>query len=318
MRPPLVSIVLFAHAPFARFLPESLKSILGQSYSKLEVIVLGDGSGEVRNVVETFENDARVKLCSQGDQPFLQAANEQMEHCAAEYIGTWNSDDLYNEDHVRVLVETLERHREAGAAFDNVEYFMDPGAGASDGFGNDRREPDLIIPPEMGDRLTRSAVSVQQIFADNIMTGPSSLVTKAAYRKAGGYDRKIFLNCDLHWFYRIGAYFPIRYVNYIGVRKRIHSENNTAVNPHYEFGVRELEDIRDFYPEVFQRIGSGVFNKKLGRKYYRLGLHYEKTGEKDKAREMYKKAMDLRRFSLRYRWEYIRSNLFGLPSGDLR
>jgi glycosyltransferase involved in cell wall biosynthesis len=40
----LVSIILFAHAHYAKFIADSLGSILKQSYSSLEVIVLGDGS----------------------------------------------------------------------------------------------------------------------------------------------------------------------------------------------------------------------------------------------------------------------------------
>jgi hypothetical protein len=139
------------------------------------------------------------------------------------------------------------------------------------------------------------------------MAGPSSLVRKSAFERVGGYDEDIFLNCDLHWFYRIGAYFPIRFVDYIGVQRRVHPLNNTAVNPHYEYGVRELENIRDKYPDVYEIIGRPIFDKKLGRKYFRLGLYYEKTGNVEKARIMYWQAMILRKWSLRYRWEYYRS-----------
>ena len=146
------------------------------------------------------------------------------------------------------------------------------------------------------------------------MTGPSSIVEKAAFERVGGYDSKIRLNCDLHWFYRLGAYFPIRFVNYVGVRKRIHPLNNTAVNPHYEFGVTELEDIRDYYPEVYHRIGKSVFNRKLGRKYFRLGSYYEAQGRLAQARQAYRKAMILRKLSFRYSWEYCRSAFFPVLS----
>ena len=73
------------------------------------------------------------------------------------------------------------------------------------------------------------------------MTGPSSLIRKSAFEIVGGYDKDIYLNCDLHWFYRLAAYFPVAFVDYVGVRKRVHALNNTAVTPHYEYGLRELE-----------------------------------------------------------------------------
>jgi glycosyltransferase involved in cell wall biosynthesis len=300
----LVSLILFAHAPYAEFLPSSLQSILEQSYRDLEVLVLGDGSHEIKEVVERFKSDGRVTLCPQTRPYFLETANELMAACKGEYLGTWNSDDLYNEKHVDFLVRALADDREAGGAFDNTEYFSEAAQEAVWKYAI----KDLVVPEERAGILARSRLSVQQIFNENIMTGPSSIIRKSAFNQVGGYDAKIRLNCDLHWFYRLGAYFPIRFVNYIGVRKRLHPLNNTAVNPHYEFGVRELEDIRDSYPEVYRRIGKNTFNKKLGRKYFRLGLYYERRGDLAKARAAYKQAMLLRKMSFRYGWEYCRSS----------
>jgi tetratricopeptide (TPR) repeat protein len=165
----------------------------------------------------------------------------------------------------------------------------------------------LIVPKARAKKLAASLLTVQDIVSENFMTGPSSLIRKSAFDVVGGYDKDIYLNCDLHWFYRLAAYFPVAFVDYIGVRKRLHPLNNTAVNPHYEYGLRELEHIRDQYPDVYRRIGKTAFNKKLGRKYFRLGLYYEKRGEQEKARAAYKQAMLLRKWSLRYSWEYCRS-----------
>ena len=296
---PLVTVILFAHAPYAKFLRSSVGSILNQSYQPLEVLILGDGSTKVRESIEWFKGDGRVSLRPQNRRYFLETANELMTESKGQYLGTWNSDDIYNEKHVEFLVRALENDPEIGGAFDNTEYFRESKEGEiSDG---------LIVPEDSATILSSGRLSVQHIFNENIMTGPSSLIRKTAFERVGGYDSKIRLNCDLHWFYRLGAYFPIRFVNYVGVRKRIHALNNTAVNPHYEFGVTELEDIRDNYPEVYDRIGKSVFNKKLGRKYFRLGSYYEAQGHLRQAREAYRKAMLLRKLSFRYSWEYWRS-----------
>jgi glycosyltransferase involved in cell wall biosynthesis len=299
MASPLVTVILFAHAPYEKFLRSSLESILNQSYHPLEVLILGDGSTKVRDSVERFKVDGRVSLRAQTRPYFLETANELMTESKGQYLGTWNSDDIYNEKHVEFLVHALEDDPEIGGAFDNTEYFRESKQGEiSEG---------LIVPEDRAKILSSGRLSVQHIFNENIMTGPSSLIRKTAFERVGGYDSKIRLNCDLHWFYRLGAYFPIRFVNYIGVRKRIHPLNNTAVNPHYEFGVTELENIRDHYPEVYDRIGKSVFNKKLGRKYFRLGSYYEGLGHLSQAREAYRKAMLLRKLSFRYSWEYCRS-----------
>ena len=102
MKLPLVSIILFAHAPYAKFLTSSLESILHQSYRYLEVLVLTDGSDDISAVVERFMGDGRVSLCAQTRPYFLETANELMTACKGEYLGTWNSDDIYNEKHVEL------------------------------------------------------------------------------------------------------------------------------------------------------------------------------------------------------------------------
>jgi hypothetical protein len=94
-------------------------------------------------------------------------------------------------------------------------------------------------------------------------------------------------------------------VDYIGVRKRVHAKNLTTIYPHYEYGVRNLESIRDHYPDVYRRIGKRLFNKKLARKYYRLALYSEKSGDRSTAQEMYRKAMRVRKLSFRYHWAYF-------------
>lgn len=307
MSQPAVTIILFAHRPYAPFLRDSLESILGQSYTSLEVIVLSDGSEEIAQTTAACTHDRRVIVAPQGKQPFLQAANDLMKGARGPYLGTWNSDDIYNEHHVKVLVRALEENPRLGAAFNNTEFFRDEPAKLQG--EKSSISLDLIVPTDRAKRLADHELTVQDIVRENFMTGPSSLIRKSAFDIVGGYDKDIYLNCDLHWFYRLAAYYPVAFVDYIGVQKRVHPLNNTAVNPHYEYGLRELEHIRDRYPDVYNRIGKRTFNKKLGRKYFRLGLYYEGRGEIEKARAAYRQAMMLRKWSLRYSWEYCRSSI---------
>ena len=320
MPAPIVEILVFAHAPFAKYLRECLCSLLAQTYSPLDISILGDGSKEIESVATEFKGEGSVTLLCERDllekspaakcrRPFLQAANVRMKESAAIYVGTWNSDDVYNPNHVKWLVDALEKHPGTGVAFDNVEYRDDWGENEFDFLHEVRESANLMISEERAKLLEPTEVSIRDLFVENLLTGPSSLIRRSVLDRVGGYDKDIVLNCDLHWFYRIAAYFPVRFVNHTGVRKRIHPANTTAIDSHHVFGVSDLENLRECYPEVCERIGKNVFNKKLGRKYFRLGLYYERRGEVGKAREMYKKAMLLRKFSLRYHWEYVRSSV---------
>ena len=321
-----VEVIVFTHAPFAKYLRGCLRSLLAQSYSSLQISLIGDDSREIASVAGEFQEERNVALLSERDllerspvkncrRAFLQAANVRMKESSAVYVGTWNCDDFYNRDHVKVLVDILEKYPTTGAAFDNVDYRDDWGDDECPIPGGIESTPNLMIPRNQAKLLAAGEVSLQALFIENLMTAPSSLVRRSVLERAGGYDKDTVLNCDLHWFYRIAAYFPVRFVNYAGVRKRIHAANTTAIDSRHVYGVSDLENLRDRYPEVCDRIGKNVFNKKLGRKYFRLGLYYDALGESGKAQEAYKKAMQLRKLSLRYGWQYYRSTLFSTAVG---
>jgi glycosyltransferase involved in cell wall biosynthesis len=297
----------------AKFLASALKSVLDQSYPSLEVVLVSDGSREILRAVDRFREDPRLKIFTEKGQGYIAALNQGIELSQGHCVAFCDSDDILNRDHLRVLVDAVERYPDAGLVFDNLEYFdsecSDP---AADRALNDRDR--LLIPGERARNLVKGAVSLQQIFSDNLISGPAFMVPRQVFNKVGLFDRDAFLMNDLHLFYRIGAYYPIRFVDYVGVRKRVHAGNLTTVHHHYEYGVKCLENIQERYPDVSRRIGRRFFSKKLGAKYYRLGLYCERSGDRNKAKEMYKKAMRMRKFSLRNHWSYLRVSLLQLSS----
>jgi glycosyltransferase involved in cell wall biosynthesis len=286
----------------AKFLANALESVLGQSYPSLEVVLVSDGSREIRRMVDRFREDPRLKVFTEKGRGYIAALNQGIELAQGQYVGFCDSDDILNQDHLKVLVDAAEAYPDAGLVFDNLEYFdsesTDPAADRALNAG-DR----LLIPGERARNLVKGAVSLQEIFSDNLISGPAFMVPRQIYSKVGLFDSDAFLMND-----------PIRFVDYVGVRKRVHSGNLTTVHRHYEYGVKCLENIQERYPDVSRRIGRRFFTKKLGAKYYRLAVYYERSGDQNKAKEMYKKAMFMRKFSLRNHWNYLRVSLLRLSS----
>ena len=119
----LISVIIPTYNN-ARLIPYTLDSILGQSYSPLEIIVVNDGStDETAEVVQGYVSHGRVRLHTQPNQGDIAARNKGIELALGEYIAFIDSDDLWNREHVRLLVEEIERSPETGMAFDNVIYF---------------------------------------------------------------------------------------------------------------------------------------------------------------------------------------------------
>jgi glycosyltransferase involved in cell wall biosynthesis len=304
-----VSVVTPAYHLQAAFLAEALESVLGQAYCSLEAIVVHDGSDEVLRVIDKFSGDRRLRSHRERGKGYIAALNQGIGISRGEYIGFCDSDDVLNRDHIKMLADALRRFPDSGLAFDNLTYIVestDSGPGALCGRNELHNRP--LISSSQARKFLETGVRLQDVFLDNLISGPAFMVPRRVFDRVGLFDENSFLVNDLHLFYRIGTHFPFRYVDYMGVLKRVHVNNLTTTHPHYEYGVRSLENIREHYPEVCRRIGR-AFDRKLGRKYYRLGLYCERNGNRSRAREMYRKAMLTRKLSLRYHWAYLRSTV---------
>ena len=93
------------------YLADCLDSILGQSHTALEVVVVDDGStdgtGELADRIA--ESDSRVRVVHQANAGLGAARNEGTRHATGEYLAFADSDDLVVEDAYARMVGALER-----------------------------------------------------------------------------------------------------------------------------------------------------------------------------------------------------------------
>jgi len=112
---PLVSVVVPVFNT-ARFVADCIRSILGQSYPRIEVIVVDDGSDDHSATVirELARSDQRVQLIqlSSNQGPAI-ARNHGLRVATARFIAFCDSDDLWQPDK---LVKQMAAMQETGAA----------------------------------------------------------------------------------------------------------------------------------------------------------------------------------------------------------
>jgi len=97
----------------------AVKSVLAQTYTNFEVIVVDDGSTdntatEVEKIVGT---DSRVVYIFQENQERSASRNNGVELAKGEFICFLDSDDLYEPDHLLLLKETIGKQKEAAALY---------------------------------------------------------------------------------------------------------------------------------------------------------------------------------------------------------
>lgn len=178
-RPPLVSVVVPVFNG-ERYLRESLDSILAQTYTELEVLVMDDASEDATPEIVASYGDRVRHVRQERTHGIYGNANGGIALARGEYVAVYHADDVYLPELVERQVAWLEAHRGAGAVF-CCDVFVDP-----DGreFGR------LELPREVrGERpLDYAAVLNALLIHQNTFLRPPTVLARAsAYREAGPY-----------------------------------------------------------------------------------------------------------------------------------
>ncbi len=113
---PNVSIVVPAYNTL-RTLPETVASLLAQTYGDLEVIVVDDGSSDGTADWVRAQTDPRLRLVRQLNRGLAGARNGGIIAARGDLIGFCDGDDLWEPEKLKQHVDLLARHPEIGVSF---------------------------------------------------------------------------------------------------------------------------------------------------------------------------------------------------------
>jgi glycosyltransferase involved in cell wall biosynthesis len=150
-RTPLVSIVIATYN-WSSVLRYAIESVLRQSYSNWELIVVGDGCTDDSEAVVRSFADPRIRWTNLPENTGSQSApnNAGIALAKGEYVAYHGHDDLWLPDHLIRLVGALERSG-AGIASTAYETVGPPGS-------NFRVIPFLVYSGSFANRSTPSSV----------------------------------------------------------------------------------------------------------------------------------------------------------------
>lgn len=120
---PIVSVIIPSYNA-ADYIAQTLESVLAQTLTDLEVIVVDDGSTDnTRNIVADFANkDPRLMLVEQANQFAGVARNNGMSRASGKYLYFLDADDYIDNTALEELVNAIEQH-EADIAIAKSEGF---------------------------------------------------------------------------------------------------------------------------------------------------------------------------------------------------
>ena len=130
MKSPLISILI----PFkntAEFLSECLTSIINQTYTNWELIIVNDNSTDnSAAIVKQFaDNDSRIKLFKNTSNGIIEALSLALSNSNGELITRMDSDDIMTTNKLEILSDNLIKHGKGHLAVGQVKYFSEAGIG---------------------------------------------------------------------------------------------------------------------------------------------------------------------------------------------
>ncbi len=114
---PLVSIIVRTYQGRDQLLKQCLLSILNQTYTNIEIIVVEDGGETMKLVIKSLSRNANIYFYGQPKVGRSVTGNFGLINASGVYSLFLDDDDLIFADHIESLVVTLEKNPEASAAY---------------------------------------------------------------------------------------------------------------------------------------------------------------------------------------------------------
>lgn len=200
-----VSVIMSTYKTDKKMLMDSINSILNQTYTNLEFIIVCDGDKEEYEFLENAIKDDRVILLKNSKNMGLPySLNLAIEKANGEYIARMDSDDISLPNRIQTQVEFLEKNQDIVLCSTYVV-----------AFGNIQKNLKLFLKnPEQ--------IRIQLLYRAT-MIHPSVMAKSEIFKKFK-YNEKFKYAQDFELWSRVSDYYKISVVQKCCLKYRIHNK----------------------------------------------------------------------------------------------
>lgn len=217
---PFVSVLIPTYNQ-ADFLPETIDSLLAQTYKNWEAVVVNDGSTDhTRDLLNRYDSiDQRVKAFHKTNGGTASALNMALKHARGQWICWLSSDDLFESDALETFTRAIEEHPDY-KFFHSDFYELKEETGEKKAILIDRNE-----------KMHHPICQVLAFFVSNYIHGISIAVNKQILEKAGGFSEDLKFAQDVDMWLRISALTPSFFIDKRICVSRVSSASGTTAFP---------------------------------------------------------------------------------------
>ena len=105
------------------YLPESVESILRQSYADFEILIINDGSSDDSLEYLNSIRDPRLRILSQNNRGLTATLNRMLTEAKGRWLVRQDADDVSYPNRLRRLAEFIGKYSEAGMFYSLADYY---------------------------------------------------------------------------------------------------------------------------------------------------------------------------------------------------
>ncbi len=257
---PAVSVVIPTYN-YARFISQTIESVLAQTYPIAEIIVVDDGSTDnTKKVVAAFGE--KVCYIEQEKSGVCAARNNGAKQSSGDYIAFLDADDVWLSEKIEKQIAKFREDQQIGLVHCRMREF-DTESGETVRLHLEGEEG------WVGDELL--------LYNKTVIIGPGGtiVVSREAFEAVGGFDTALKVGEDWDFCYRIARKFKVGFVREILVDYRYHGKNSSLNAEEMERSMKicfeKAFNAEDKNILQFRRKAYGNLHTQLASLYFRLG-----------------------------------------------
>jgi glycosyltransferase involved in cell wall biosynthesis len=232
---PLVSIIT-PTLNSGQYLEDTILSIIKQTYKNIEYIIVdGCSSDDTYKIIEKYKKSISQVIIEK-DTGMYAAVNRGIANSSGEIIAYLNSDDLYHENTIEIIVDIFLKRSDVDLIYGSEDVINNKGE-----YLYNFKFPKYIWP-----------LFVSANFST--IGQPCSFWRKSVHKISGYFDEDLKMAADFDFFCKVGKELSVLKVNKTLGSYRLHEKSLTS-NNHY----LSLNDIN----KIHSRYVTGVFFRNL-------------------------------------------------------
>ena len=272
-----------------RTIRETIESVLAQTFSDFELIIIDDGSQDATlEIVEEF-SDSRLKLFSYQNAGLAASRNRGIANATGEYVAFIDADDLWTPDKLNAQYQALQEK---------------PGAAVAYSWTDCINEQSQFL--RRGYYLSFSGEVYPYLLLTNFLeNGSNPLIRHQALKAVGGFDESLKSSEDWEMYLRLAARYPFVAVPSPQILYRVSVRSMSTNTPRMEAETIKVID------RVFDQASESLQPLKrysLGN-LYKVLIYKALEGSPDKSKSLL--AMRYLWLALKHDRSFLRVSILG-------